>query len=299
MARWGLDYESVRALRPDIIYVDMPYAGVSGKYRTYGGYGLSLAALSGFAYLTAYDETEPMGTGTNYPDHVPNPYHAAVAILAALCHRCKTGRGQYVEVSQLESTLAFLGPALLWSSFTGENPPPSGKGREDALIYGVFQCRGTDRWVAISVFTDDEWRGLVKAMGSPGWSNDPRFADHESRISCRAELADRVQAWVRHFEAEEVAEVLQAHGVAAAVVENAADLLADSHLAMRNFWKRLDHPETGPAVYTGFPICFELTPGEVRSAAPSLGEHTEFICREILAMDDAEITKLKEEGALR
>ncbi|HEY2887231.1 MAG TPA: CoA transferase, partial [Candidatus Limnocylindrales bacterium] len=149
--RWGLGYDAVRAVNPSVIYLTMPMQGADGPHASFTGFGSTIAALSGLVSLSGLPDRPPVGTGTHFPDHVPNPGHALVAVLAALLYRARTGAGQAVELSQLESTINIIGPAIVEASLAhGSLQPRAGNRAAGASPRGVFPCAGTDSWVAIT-----------------------------------------------------------------------------------------------------------------------------------------------------
>jgi benzylsuccinate CoA-transferase BbsF subunit len=293
LERAGLGYQEAAELRPDIIYVSMPMQGTGGPQANYGGVGHTLNALAGIYGLIAYEDGTVVGPGTNFPDHSVNPGHALVAILAALIHRKKTGRGQYIEVSQLESTVNLLGPYILAYSLNRENPKPEGNTHPDAAPYGVFPCAGGE-WLALSVATDGQWRALTGFAADQPWAADPRFATPAQRTANGAALNRAVSAWTLSFDARELMQTLQGRGVPAGLVQTAKDLVErDPQLAARGHLVTLDHAEMGPTVYNGVPYRLERTPGRLRQAAPLLGQHNDLVFRDILSIPEDEYTRLK------
>src|SRR4029077_19543723 len=160
MERWGRGYAELAAADPALIYLAMPMQGSSGPHRSYIGCGYTIAAISGLVEMSGSAERAPIGTGTHYPDHVPNPGHALVGLLAAIYHRARTGEGQYIELAQIESTVNMMGPALLDWSATGDAARPHGNRRASSVPRGVFPCAGEDCWCAIEVRDDTQWEGL-------------------------------------------------------------------------------------------------------------------------------------------
>ncbi len=273
MARFGLTYADVAAVNPGIIYLSMPLAGDSGPYREYLGYGMSIAALIGMYHACGVPGRRPVGTGTNYPDHLPNPLHAAFAVLAALHYRRRTGVGQEISISQIESTLAAYPDAVLRFAATGEVTGP-GEAPADRVPHGVFRCLGDDRWCVISVGSDEEFEALCTAIGRPSLAGDPAFATIERRREHRDRLHRIVGAWTAERPPEAVVRLLQAAGVPAGAVQTPADLVNDAHLLERGFWQRLEHPVMGRTLYHGVAARWSKTPAQYRSSAPLLGQHT-------------------------
>jgi benzylsuccinate CoA-transferase BbsF subunit len=167
MDRFGLSYDQVHALNPAAIYIAMSMQGDSGPERDYLGFGLTISALVGLHHLTALPGREPIGTGTNYPDHVPNPAHAAFAVLAALRHRRRTGQGQYIDMAQTEPTIALLAPAILDYTVNGNDQSPAGNQSPPRAPHGVYPCRGDDQWIALAVRTDGQWQAAREVLGLP------------------------------------------------------------------------------------------------------------------------------------
>ncbi|MEV6781266.1 CoA transferase [Streptomyces sp. NPDC051098] len=297
MGRLGLGYEDVIAVRPDVIYLEMPMQGNEGPHRNFRGYGLTIAAAGGLLGLTGYPERPPVGTGTNYPDHVPNPLHAAVAVLAALRRRRKTGNGQYIELAQLESTTNVIGPALL-AAAEGQHVKRVANEDATAAPHGVYPCAGEDRWCAIAVSSDDQWDALVKELGKPGWATESLYTTAGGRWVARSELDSAVAAATLTRDANELADALTAAGVPAAAVSDAAQVLADPQLNARDHWKTLDHPEMGPSVYDNMPYRLSATPGRLRGPAPLLGDDTRDVCLQLLGLTPDEYEQLSAEGVV-
>ena len=296
MDRLGLGYAAARAVRPDIVYLEMPMQGSSGPHRGFRGYGLSIAAAGGLFALSGYPDLPPVGTGTNYPDHVPNPLHGAIAVLAALLRRRRTGQGCYIELAQLESTANVIGPALV-AAAAGRSVERAGNHDPVAAPHGVYPCAGEDRWCAIAVTTDAQWRALVDTLGAPTWASE--FDTPAERRADRARLDRLIGGLTRDWKAPDLADALAAAGVPAAPVQDAADLLErDPQLHAREHFVRLDHPVMGESVYSGIPYRLSRTPGRLRSPAPLLGADTHDVCTRLLGLDEAEYRRLAETGAI-
>lgn len=298
MDRLGLGYADAVRVRPDVIYLEMPMQGATGPHRDFRGYGLSIGAASGIFGLTGEPDRPPAGTGTNYPDHVPNPLHGAVAVLAALLRRRRTGQGCYIELAQLESTANAIGPALV-AVAAGHRVERAGNTDPVAAPHGVYPCAGPDRWIALAVRTDREWRGLSQVLARPGWGRDPAFATAARRRARRTELDAAIGQVTREWEAEKLADALAEVGVPASPVQDADDLLhRDPQLRARGHFVRLDHPVMGRSVYSGIPYRLSSTPGHLRSPAPLLGADTHDVCTELLGVSEPEYARLAKEGVV-
>jgi benzylsuccinate CoA-transferase BbsF subunit len=305
--------------------------GSWGPHRDFLGFGGVLTPITGFTYLTGWPDRPPTGLGTNFPDYVINPGHLAVAILAALRYRLRTGAGQRIEMSQLESTAAALGPALMEYANNLRIPQRAGNRVPHAAPHGVFPCRPRpmagaplpargwgmgfrgwgdddapalqpptpnpqpleDRWVAIAVFSDAQWEGLKDVMGRPGWADDACFSTLLGRKANEDELEDHVAGWTQVMVAEEAMRLLQAKGVPAGVVQTAEDVLDhDEHLKARGFYVYLEHPEAGRNAYDGPQFRLSETPARLHGPGPLLGEHNEYVLRDLIGYDDERIADL-------
>ncbi|MEV6903429.1 CoA transferase [Amycolatopsis sp. NPDC051372] len=298
MHRLGLGYDTVKKIRPDIIYIEMPMQGNAGPHRDFGGYGLAIAAAGGLLGLSGYPDRPPVGTGTNYPDHVPNPLHAAIAVLAALRNRRRTGRGEYIELAQLESTVNVIGPALLAAS-AGHRVERAGNDDPVAAPHGVYPCRDEDSWCAIGVFDDPQWQALTRVLGAPAWMARPDFTDAAARHRARRELDKVLSAETSAWDATKLADALADAGVPASPVRNTDDLLhRDPQLRAREHWVQLDHPVMGPSVYDGIPYRLSRTPGRLRAPAPLLGADSRSVCLDLLGIDEKTYARLAREGVV-
>jgi crotonobetainyl-CoA:carnitine CoA-transferase CaiB-like acyl-CoA transferase len=293
MEKWGLTYAEVAAVRPDIIYVNVPMQGSWGPHRDFLGFGGVLAPLTGYSYLTGWPDRTPVGSGTNYPDYVINPGHTVIAIMAALRHRDRTGEGQQVEVAQLESTVSGLGQYLLEYAVNGTVAERAGNRCEFAAPHGAFPCAGDDSWCVIAVFSDAQWDALKATMGDPEWAGAERFSTLLGRKGNEDELEQRLAGWARGFAATDLVDRLQGAGVPAGIVQTAEDVLDnDPHLKARGFYAHLDHPDAGVTAYDGPHFRLHTTPGILRSPAPLLGQHNDHVLSELLGIDGERAAEL-------
>lgn len=304
--KWNLRYEQISAVNPRIIAAYSPMQGMDGPHRDFLGFGAVLTPVTGISHMSGFPHRPPIGVGTNYPDYVINPGHTATAILAALRHRNRTGKGQYIEVPQVESVACVLGTAVADYLANGNIQNRTGNRSPIAAPHGAFRCvddpesvNSPDRWVAIACRTDDEWARLCKVLGHPDAASDPRFATFAARKQNEDELEALLNEWTSGRRAEEVMESLQAEGVPAGVVETSQDILErDEHMKARGYYRYLDHPETGRAAYDGPGFQLSETPGEHLAPAPLLGEHTMEVCQRIVGLSMDEIADLLAEGVL-
>jgi benzylsuccinate CoA-transferase BbsF subunit len=237
----------------------------------------------------------PLGTGTHYPDHVPNPGHALVAVLAAAFHRARTGEGQQIELAQIESTVNMVGPSVLACAATGALPQTNGNRRSGAVPRGVFPCAGEDVWCAIEANDDRDWQGLVDALGAPEWMRDDQLKTLPGREARQDAIEALLAQETGRYSAAELVVRLQAHGVAAAKVATSADVTSDPQLLARRYWHNVPHAEMGWVLVNLPPF---RAVGEERVAPgppPLLGEHTVEVASELLGFDEAECRRLMDE----
>jgi crotonobetainyl-CoA:carnitine CoA-transferase CaiB-like acyl-CoA transferase len=296
MAKWGLDYATLRHLRPDLIMLSTCMQGQTGPHAHYAGFGNTLAALSGFYHVTGYADSGPMPVYGAYTDFVACRF-AALALLAALAYRRRTGEGQYIDLSQYEASLHLLTPPLLDYAANGRLTPRPGNHCHGAAPHGIYRCKGEDRWCAIAVTTADEWQAFCQVLGTPAWT--PRFATLAARLQNVGELDRRVEAWTRQLPSFTVMELLQRAGVPAGVVQNGVDLHRDPQLQHRGFFVELEHPRMGQVRYDGHQFHLSESPGALWSPAPLLGQHTDEVLRHILHLPPSTIAELRRDGVLQ
>ncbi|MGZ4804337.1 MAG: CaiB/BaiF CoA transferase family protein [Acidimicrobiia bacterium] len=306
LARWGLDYETLRGLRPDIIYVSMCGYGHVGPDSHYVTMGPTAQALTGLTHLVGLPDREPAGWSFSYLDHVGG-YLGAFGVLTALAHRRATGEGQHVDVSQLEPATALGGALLLDRSVNGRSSRrpgfPPGNRREGAP-QGAYRALGDDRWVVISCSTEEHWRAFVAALDHPPWADEERFSTLAARIEHADDLDLHVEAWTETRDRYDVMELLQRVGVPAGAVQDAADRVErDPQLAARGHFTRLRSTEVGELPLEGVPFELSATPpdtgGTIHRGPPDLDEDREYVLRDVLGLADEAIERLQDAGALQ
>ena len=299
MPGWGLDFESIRKIRPDIIMLSMSGFGRTGPWKDRVSYGQTLQAWSGFTDLTGFPGEKPSGPASAYSDAVAG-MAGAQAVLLALIQRARTGRGQWIDLSQMEAMSALLGPLVLELSANRSDVQRTGNrlAHGGGAPHGAYRCLGDDRWLAITVFSDDEWDAFTAAIGSPGWASDQRFANAESRLIHVDALDKMVESWTVEQNAEEAMRLLQAAGVAAGVVQTGEDLAEnDPHLRERGLFQKV--PDAAGVLRTieRAPYKLSRTPGSVTRGAPEFGADQDFVLGEILGVDDDELAEMAIAGA--
>lgn len=310
--RWGLTYDELREVNPAIIAAYQPMQGTFGPHRDFLGFGAVLTPVTGISHLSGDPHRKPVGVGTNYPDYAINPGHTVIAILAALRHRRRTGQGQRIELAQLESVAATMGPALL--DYTANNRNQTRKGNRSSWMtpHAIYRCRDVargaphpdgstarERWIALAVRNDVEWNALCNLAADTLFAQDERFATLLGRREHEDALNHQIGEWASDREATELAETLQAAGIPAAVVQDAEDVCEhDQHLKQRRYYQYLNHPETDISLYDGPIVKLHNTPGSLIAPAPLFGEHTYAVATEILDYTPEEVAQLTAAGVL-
>jgi len=296
MDKMGLGYEELIKINPDIIMLSTCMMGQTGPYAASRGDGNRLTALSGLTHIAGWPDREIPHLGA-YTDWIAPHFNALVA-LAALDYQRRTGKGQHLDVSQYENGVEFLAPLILDYIVNHRVANTMGNRSASAVPHGAYRCCGEDRWCTIAVGTEEEWHRFVKVISSPDWANSPRFSTFEARKENEDELDRLVEDWTINRSAEEVMILLQAAGVAGGVVETGEDQLEhDPQLKHRNFFRKLDHPEIGQHYAPGSPYTLSKSPCELQRS-PMLGEHNEYVLKQVLGMTDEEIAELAIEGVI-
>jgi crotonobetainyl-CoA:carnitine CoA-transferase CaiB-like acyl-CoA transferase len=297
MERMGLGYEALRSLRPDLIMIALSGYGATGPDSDKVSYGPAQVPLSGLSSVTGYRGWPPMHVGVSYGDPTGG-LHGAVAVLAALLHRARTGAGQYIDLSQWETTMSVLPDAITAWTMNGVQPERDGNRDPQMAPHGIFRSAGEDRWVAVAVEDDAAWPRLAAAIGRPELADDPRYRTVVDRKRHEDDLEALLSEWTGARTPEEATALLQAAGVAAFTVASNRDLAEDPHLAGREFFVDLAHPEVGTRRHIGVPWRMSESEARVRRPAPCLGADTDAVLRDVLGYSEAEIAALRAAAAL-
>jgi benzylsuccinate CoA-transferase BbsF subunit len=301
MKKWGLDYATLVRERPDLVMISTCLNGATGPHRFYPGFGGQGSALSGFNHLTGWPDREPLGPYGTITDSL-SPRFSALLLSSALLHRKKTGQGQHIDLSQVEGGIVCLSEALVTQTANGETLGRLGNRSRHEAPHGVFRCAdaadGRERWIAIVVHDDADWRALVTAMDSPAWATDASLATAAGRLARVGEVECHLDGWTRPQEARGLAERLQHAGVDAAPVLDLGDLHDDPQLAHRRHFRWVDHPVLGRHPAEMNAIDFSETPADIRLPAPKLGEHSRRVLCELFGMSQAEYESLDQKGVL-
>jgi len=300
LASWGLDYPRMREIRSDIIMASLQAFGQTGPRRDYVSFGPILMSYSGMAYLWRDPEIDRPGAAcqTAFPDYVA-PSYGAVAILAALHYRVRTGKGQYIDISQAETAAAMLGPAYLEYLVNGREPEPQGNFSTTAAPHGCYRCKGDDRWCVIAVQTQEEWRRFCELAEHREWMTDHRFAELSARIAYRQELDYWIENWTSKYTPHQVMMMLQREGIAAAVVQTAEDLYRDPHLRERRFAREVYHSQVGWLTRVGPSVRLSEAGFVPVGEAHAAGQANEMVLGEILGMSNNEIRDLTDRHVLK
>jgi len=304
MEKWGLTYQALTKINPEVILARMSGFGHSGPHHRYKSYGPVVQAVSGLSFISGLPGREPSGWGLSYMDNQA-AYHNSAAVLMAIMRRNLTGKGQEIDVSAVEAGINMIGPDLLDVSVNGvatrrpDYPAGNRLLESDAAPHGVYPAAGTDTWVAIAVTGEDQWERLVTALGEPEWTRRPEFATAAQRRAHQDELDAHLSDWTVARTAHDTMHYLQEAGVPAAAVQNSRDLAeTDPQIAHRGTFFELDHPVIGPAEFEGTPIRFGRTVQENWRSAPLLGEDNDYVFGDILGLGRDEIAALTEEGVI-
>lgn len=296
MREWGLHYDDLSPARPDLIMVSTCQLGQAGPYAKYAGYGNMAASLAGYYEITGWADRGPCMVYGAYTDML-TPAVGASLIAASLDYRRRTGKGQWIDLAQFEIGVNYLPVAVLDYAVNGRVASRCGNQDARACPHAVYPCTGDDRWIAIAVFTDDEWRMLAQVMGNPDWAQEEKCATLAGRKAHEAEIDAHIADWTKVKDAMALETLLQGAGIAAGVVAKQSDLFEDPQLLHREFFAWREHKVMGLSPYDGLMAHLSKTPGEVRPA-PLLGEHYEEILKGILHYSDEEIAELIGQGTV-
>ncbi len=292
MRKWGLDYPSLKAIKPDIVMFSTCQQGQTGPHSGFVGTGNLLAALCGFYQVMGYEGGEPLPIYGAYTDFIV-PRIASAVLIAALNYRRRTGQGQYIDLSQFEASLHFLTPILMDYQINGRIADRVGNRDPQAAPHGIYRCQGKDQWCAIAVSTDAQWQALCEHAGRTDWLKDERFSSQLQRLYHAAALDEQIESWACTQDAADMMHRLQAAGVPAGVVLPCSDLYHDPQLAHRGYYIELEHASMGRTLYDGSQFHLSRTPAAL-APSPLLGQHNDDVLKGILGMSDAEVERLIE-----
>lgn len=290
MRKWGFGYDELKAIKPDIILLDMQGMGASGPLKDYLSFGPTLHSYSGLTSLWGYSHS-------SFIDYVA-AQHAVFAVLAAILHRRQTGQGTHIDMAQLEAAAATLGVPYLDYFVNGTVERYGDQRLEQDAPAGCYPCLGDDVWCVVEVAGDQQWQRLRQAMGDPAWAADPGLDEASGRCSRRAEIDERLSAWTRGFSAPDLQRLLLEAGVSAGAVRPAWDVFEDPHLLARGSYWDIQHPVLGSWRYPALTIRLSGAPDAPRRPAPMLGEHNTYVFGKLLGLSDGELEALTKASVL-
>ncbi len=290
----GIDYESLRKIKPDIILCSLSAFGNNGPWRDVPGIGGTIEPISGMSSLLGYEDGPPLNSGQMYPDAVAG-LNGFAGIVTALMHRELTGEGQYVDLSMHESSLAFIGDALLEERMTGNIRRRQGNRHTTFAPHGIY-ATADGGWVALAVETENQWRVLSEVAGHEEWLADPGFIDNAARKSNEDRLDSRLSEWFIEQDRNSISDRLSHAGVISAPVLDAHEVAADKALRNRGFITEIDHPEAGKHPQSGIPVQFSRTPGNINRPAPLQGQHTRDVLGQFLDLSENQYVDLLKRG---
>jgi formyl-CoA transferase len=293
-ARLGLDYESVRARRPDIVYCSISGFGQEGPAKDRTAYDLIVQGMSGLMSVTGPEDGEPTRFGVPIADIAAGMF-GAYAIVAALFHRERTGEGQYIDTSMLGGQVALLTYQAAIFFATGQQPERTGNAHPIVAPYQTFQTR--DGYVNVAAGNDGIWRRFCAAMEMEHLLEDARFQDNAGRITQRVELAAEIEKTLTKHDTADIVAMLDKAAVPCGPISTLPELFASPQVEHYKLRQRVPHPTLGEVDQTGFPYLLSATPCEIRHAPPNLGQHTDEVLGE-LGFDDAFIARCRESGAV-
>lgn len=306
---WNLGYDELAKIKADIIYLSMAGFGHSGRYRDYDTWGPTVQAISGLTHLSGLPEEAPAGWGYSYMDHTGG-YFGALSVLFALHYRNRTGRGQWIDLSQVEGAVTLTGPHALDFQVNGRPSrrpgyPPGNRSVHPAVApHNAYRCAGKDgagqdQWVAIACYREEQWRALAAEMGRPEWVADPDFATNVGRRRNQDALDAAISAWTLDQDKYAVMERLQRAGVPCGAVQTSQDRVeTDPQLRALELYSTLTHAELGPNLYEEPVFKLSRTPGRVRQPGPLLAADNDYVFGTVLGLSEQKIAELATEGVI-
>ena len=292
----GVSWERLGAVNPRLVMVRIPAFGVEGPYRGYRTFGNHMEALTGHPAIRSYPHLSYEYAPTGVPSDAASGVGSAYAFLMGLRYRERTGKGLMVELATAENFVPLLGEFVMDYAMNGRLWEKMGNDHFWLAPHNVYPARGIDKWVAIAVRNEEEWRRLCGAMRRDDLADDPRFRDMASRHANRAELDAIIAEWTSARDARWVMHRLQYEGIPAGAVMDDADAFEDRHHDARGFFQTIDHPEAGAHRQVGRAWKASATPEPPARHAPLLGQHNEYVYRELLGFSEAEYRRFEELG---
>jgi crotonobetainyl-CoA:carnitine CoA-transferase CaiB-like acyl-CoA transferase len=298
LARAGLGYEDLRTVNERLVYLSISAAGEDGPLSDMRAYAPVTSSFAGLENLIGYPGERPTGMMTYGIADGNAGSHALVAVLAGLVAQRRTGKGVFIDVSQLESLLATMAEPILEYTITKTEPEVPGSRRRDMAPRGVYPASGVDRWLSIAVTDDRAWSGLIRATGVMDWETDPSLASLGNRLRRHDELDHRLVAWTSTLDRDEAVKLLREEGVAASPVLSLDEALAHPYFRARGISQLVDHPLAGPEQVFTLPWKLSQTPARIAGPAPLLGQHNRQVLMDLIGLSDVEFDDLRREGVI-
>jgi len=299
MKNFGLNYPVLKEINPAIIMISLPAHGSTGPWKDTGGYAASIEQTAGIPMLTGYPESLPKMSSAGFTDPIAG-VNGASAVLTALLYRQMTGKGQYIDLSQVEAMTSLIGDAIVDYSMNHRIQPRRGNRHPFAAPHGCYRCKGEDQWIDLAIYTDEEWKNFCRIIGKPTLSQDKKFANADSRWRNQDELDAIVEQWTSLQDHYTAMFRLQKAGITAGAVLNPQELLNDPHLKARNVYQKVkreimgEHPYPVPTA----PLKLSGIKAAIKLPAPSLGEHNEYVLAKIIGLSPEEIKSLENDKVI-
>ena len=299
MENWGLDYENLKEIKPDLIMVSMSGLGHYGPLKDFYMYVPGMEGMSGLTYNTGHPDEPPLLSGYAYGDWVLGATGAAV-LLVALYYRQRTGKGQYIDLAGREAVMCHIGEIVMDYTLNGRERTRVGNHHSSAAPHGCYRCKGDDDWINIAVENDDQWGRFCHAIGNSTWTKEERFSDCLNRWKNREELDRLVEEWTKQYDHYEVMDILQKAGVPSGAVLNMKEMHFDPHLTERDFFEVIDHGKGigKRLIPKQMPAKFSEVESFVSKRAPRFGQDNEYVFCTLLGMSKDDLKRLEEEKVI-
>jgi len=294
LGNFGITYEQMREIKPDIVLASLSAYGHSGPWTNIPGIGGTIEPSSGMSGMLGYEGGPPLNSGQMFPDAIA-ALNGMAGIVTALRHRDQTGQGQYVDLSMMESSLAAVGDAYLEYSMTGRQRPRLGNHHPTFAPHSIYPASGAEQWIAIACEDEAQWNALADAAGQ-GWAQDARFATMADRKANEGVLDPAIAEWTSGQRRDELTSRLIEAGVLAAPVVDSLELAEDANLRERGVILEIDHPEAGVFPQVALPMHFSRTATTPPRPAPQQGQHNHEVLAELLGMSSEEVDALVASG---
>jgi benzylsuccinate CoA-transferase BbsF subunit len=295
LEKMGLGYEELIKVNTDLIMFSCNTFGRTSPLSSVPSTGIQITGLTGFSQVTGWPDKGAVAVGY-YTDFVV-PHFTFATLMAALDYRRRTGKGQHIDLSHIETSTYFMAPVIMDYAANGREARKQGNRSQRAAPHGVYRCRGEDNWCAISISTDEEWQSFVKVLGNVAWTQEPKFNTLLDRKRNEDELDRLVENWTVNYSASEVMRLMIAAGISAGVVQNGEEVFNDPQLQHYGYQQMMYYPGMQKEYPTQLPFGkLSKTPVQARRPSPMLGEHNDYVYTGILGISDDEFVQLLAEG---